>query len=293
MLDPKHLISFKRKRRRKAISAYSAILIVATIVVVGMAAGLTVLKLDVGLNTTTYQFSTSSTTNYDSSAVVSSSSLYSTSYSSVFSSTRPTTSTGTSETTLYISTSSIQSSQPSYPTSTSSTMVTSTLSASKTTSSSSPITTSATTASSSSGSSTTTTTSTVSSSTSQNYQIFQANERYFAGYTAKTYSARVTNVSAEWRVPTANCSVVPPGQYYPTSAMYVGIEDEYSIEQIGTEADCRFGSPTYFAWYEFYPSAGSMYISSVLPGDQISAFVSYSISSAIYTLSITDLTSGK
>lgn len=52
-------------------------------------------------------------------------------------------------------------------------------------------------------------------------------------------------------VPTVDC-IVTPTSY---SAFWVGL-DGYSsktVEQIGTEADCKGATPSYYAWYEFYP----------------------------------------
>jgi hypothetical protein len=104
-----------------------------------------------------------------------------------------------------------------------------------------------------------------------------------------------TDAKASWTVPAANCSVTPGTRSTPTySSFWVGI-DGYSsstVEQIGTDSDCDGTTPTYYAWYEFYP-ADSFEISSVAikPGDQISAEVSYSGSK--FTVTITDETTKK
>src|SRR5579875_2281042 len=84
------------RNRRQAISAFSAILLVATILVVGMAAGLTVLKFDFGSNTTSDQSSVSTAiSSYDSATSSSSSTFYATTTSTSDS----TTTTGPFETT--------------------------------------------------------------------------------------------------------------------------------------------------------------------------------------------------
>jgi hypothetical protein len=64
------------------------------------------------------------------------------------------------------------------------------------------------------------------------------------------------------------------------------------VEQTGTDSDCDGKSPTYYAWYEFYP-AGSILISSVpvSPGNQMSAAVTYSGSE--FTIKITNESTGK
>ena len=46
-------------------------------------------------------------------------------------------------------------------------------------------------------------------------------------------SSDLTNVSASWVVPSANCVGAPKNEYYPQAAMWVGIEDFRNIEPIG------------------------------------------------------------
>jgi len=99
-----------------------------------------------------------------------------------------------------------------------------------------------------------------------------------------------TKALGSWTVPTVTCSVTP-NTY---SSFWVGL-DGYSsntVEQIGTDSDCNGSSPSYYAWYEFYPH-GSVLISSlsIRPGDRISAAVSYSGSE--FTVTITDEFTGK
>ena len=74
--------------------------------------------------------------------------------------------------------------------------------------------------------------------------------------------------------------------------MWVGIDDQSKIEQIGTSSNCEYGSPQYYAWYAFWPSTYSIYINNVNPGDIMVASVSYNPSSFIYALSIHDVTNG-
>jgi hypothetical protein len=61
----------------------------------------------------------------------------------------------------------------------------------------------------------------------------------------------VTSVSGSWKVPGVTCS----GRSSQYSSFWVGIDGWYSdtVEQIGTESDCSSGTPSYYAWYEFYP----------------------------------------
>ena len=94
----------------------------------------------------------------------------------------------------------------------------------------------------------------------------------------------VTDAKGSWIVPSVTCS-----SSTTYSSYWVGI-DGYSsntVEQTGTDSDCSSGHGVYYAWYEFYPNP-SITIGgfTVLPGDKISAEVSYS--GGVFTTSITD-----
>jgi hypothetical protein len=99
-----------------------------------------------------------------------------------------------------------------------------------------------------------------------------------------------TSAKASWTVPTVNCTKTP-NTY---AAFWVGLDGWTSstVEQTGTDSDCDGKTPSYYAWYEFYP-AGSVLISSVTvaPGNQMSASVVYS--SSEFTITITNETTGK
>ena len=98
-----------------------------------------------------------------------------------------------------------------------------------------------------------------------------------------------TSAVGSWIVPTATCS---SGNQY--AAFWVGIDgyNSSSVEQTGTDSDCKGSKPNYYAWYEFYPNPSFM-ISSVTikPGDRMSASVTYNGSQ--FTVTITDVTTGK
>jgi hypothetical protein len=101
--------------------------------------------------------------------------------------------------------------------------------------------------------------------------------------------ASFTAAKGTWIVPAVICS---SGDQY--AGFYVGL-DGYSsgtVEQTGTESDCDGGTPSYYAWYEFYPSA-SVEITSltIAPGDRMLAKVVYNGSD--FTIAIADLTTGK
>lgn len=60
----------------------------------------------------------------------------------------------------------------------------------------------------------------------------------------------------------------------------------------GTDSDCSNGTPTYYAWYEFYPQpsyyAGKL--TNLSPGDVMTASVTYNTTSNRFTAVITDTT---
>ena len=122
-----------------------------------------------------------------------------------------------------------------------------------------------------------------------------ANSLNWAGY-AVTGSS-ITSVSGSWVQPAASCS----GKKATQSAFWVGIDgyapNDPTVQQIGTDADCSKGtkkvpsSPSYYAWYELYPSAlvplttpGHPY--PVAPGDVLTGSVSES--GASVTVSLAD-----
>lgn len=104
-----------------------------------------------------------------------------------------------------------------------------------------------------------------------------------------------TDAKASWTVPTVNCSVTPGTNSSPTySSFWVGIDGytSSSVEQTGTDSDCNGSTPTYYAWYEFYPNPSYEILTiNVRPGDEMSAEVSYLGSQ--FTVTITDKTTGK
>jgi hypothetical protein len=99
-----------------------------------------------------------------------------------------------------------------------------------------------------------------------------------------------TSAKGSWTIPTVTCSKTP-NTY---SSFWVGIDGWTSttVEQTGTDSDCDGSSPSYYAWYEFYP-AGSVLISSVpvSPGNHMSASVTYS--GTEFTVTITNESTGK
>lgn len=99
-------------------------------------------------------------------------------------------------------------------------------------------------------------------------------------------------VSAEgsWIVPPATC---PSGYQY--AAFWVGLDGYFSdtVEQTGTDSDCDGGTPSYYAWFEFYPRPSfNINTLSIAPGDRMWAKVVYGGNSE-FSITITDVTTGQ
>jgi hypothetical protein len=104
--------------------------------------------------------------------------------------------------------------------------------------------------------------------------------------------ASFTWAKGSWVVPAATCSGVTSDQY---ASFWVGLDgyNSNTVEQTGTDSDCVGGTPNYYAWYEFYPSA-SFNVDNfpVAPGDVIAAAVYYSATTDRFTVQITNETTG-
>jgi hypothetical protein len=132
-------------------------------------------------------------------------------------------------------------------------------------------------------------------SSSQSSISFLSSSGNWSGYAFYTSSGTTVNsVQGEWVVPAANGSVTPNAY----SSFWVGIDganpnlptNEETVEQIGTDSDTLSGVPSYYVWYEMYPSGSHEIASmSISPGDTMSASVQYVASTGQFTLSITDL----
>jgi hypothetical protein len=113
----------------------------------------------------------------------------------------------------------------------------------------------------------------------------------------------VTDVKGSWVVPTATCPAGSNGY----SSFWVGIDgfSSNTVEQTGTDSDCvslngKTGTPTYYAWFEFYPAGGYLigFPRAITPGDQMTAEVKYAGTSGgprgrpsgpQFTITITDV----
>jgi hypothetical protein len=121
----------------------------------------------------------------------------------------------------------------------------------------------------------------------------------WGGYVVNSTAGSVSKVSASWTVPTiagVSGSTCPDVQKtWDSNSVWIGIDGfgNPTVEQTGTSADCFYGTVSYYAWYEFYPS-GSVVVFTVKPGDSIKATVTYTGTSGgvpQFKTTITDTTS--
>lgn len=100
-----------------------------------------------------------------------------------------------------------------------------------------------------------------------------------------TSGTKYSKVAGKWTEPTGKC-----GSATSLAAFWVGIDgySTNSVEQDGTIIECVSGTPSYFDWWEMYPTNAVQVVNSVKPGDKIAASVVRSGTS--YTLKVTDST---
>lgn len=118
------------------------------------------------------------------------------------------------------------------------------------------------------------------------HKLTHATSSNWAGWdnTGGTY----TSVSASWVQPTITCAKRETSY----ASFWIGLDGDgsNSVEQTGSEGDCRHGTPAYYSWYEFYPAYPVNYSNTVRPGDHFSSTVTYS--AGRYTLVLSDTTQG-
>lgn len=124
-----------------------------------------------------------------------------------------------------------------------------------------------------------------------NVKAGTSTSRNWGGYAVTGPAGSVTEVQASWVVPEVTCRTGESSY----SSFWTGIDGYGSrtVEQTGTDSDCRNGTPTYYAWYEFYPRVSRTVMSlSVAPGDIMSADVRYDPERARFVVSLANLTRG-
>jgi hypothetical protein len=112
----------------------------------------------------------------------------------------------------------------------------------------------------------------------------------WAGYVLPTTPGSVTQVGANWTVPTANCTSTPNTH----SSSWVGIDGQLNSQvlQTGTETDCTKGQQTDYGWFENYPSPPVALEIVVHPGDVINGDLEQ-VAPGYWNYTLTDLTSGQ
>jgi Peptidase A4 family len=114
----------------------------------------------------------------------------------------------------------------------------------------------------------------------------------WSGY-AVTGKKQYTYVHSTFVQPAITCTGVAD-QFVSEWAGLDGFNNE-TVEQDGTDAWCAGAghtTPKYEAWYEMYP-ANSVNTFAVHPGDVIDVSVSYSDSTSDFSLTVSDLSTGK
>jgi hypothetical protein len=113
----------------------------------------------------------------------------------------------------------------------------------------------------------------------------------WAGYAATSKGDyEVTEAYTVFFVPSISCGSVEP----TLSDQWTGIDgfSSSTVEQEGVTEYCTTngGSPTYVAWFEFYPENVD-YVMDVSAGDEIEAYTEFSYATDVFTVVLSDLTS--
>ena len=111
----------------------------------------------------------------------------------------------------------------------------------------------------------------------------------WSGYATYQPATTFTDVKGSWVQPSVSC----PSKTAQYASFWVGLDgyNSNSVEQIGTDSDCRGRNrPVYYAWYEMYPAYPVNLSMAVHPGDTMSAEVV--TSGSTFTLTITNVTTG-
>ncbi len=122
-----------------------------------------------------------------------------------------------------------------------------------------------------------------------NIRLRHGTSSNWSGYAAYGANGSFNSVSANWQQPAVSCT-----SQNAYSSYWVGLDgyNSSTVEQLGTEADCSGGTPSYSAWYEMYPKRSFSVGVVIHAGDNMAASVTYGGGNS-YTLNLTDLTTGK
>ena len=121
--------------------------------------------------------------------------------------------------------------------------------------------------------------------------LYSTTSSNWAGYAVTGAKGSVTFVNGSWIVPTVTGCTAAVHSY---SSFWVGIDgySSTSVEQTGTDSDCNGATPTYYAWYEFYPKPSHLVSTlTIHAGDVVYAQVSFA--GGKFTCVIKDVTTAK
>jgi Peptidase A4 family len=109
----------------------------------------------------------------------------------------------------------------------------------------------------------------------------------WSGYVA--HNGPYKSISASWIEPKGHCS----GPRHKFSSFWVGLDgyNSGSVEQTGSEVDCKGGSPQYYSWYEMFPKFPVRFHNTVRPGDHFRGSVIYH-GGGRFILKLSDTTRG-
>ena len=119
-------------------------------------------------------------------------------------------------------------------------------------------------------------------------QATTVRSRNWAGYVVARPGVRITDVRGSWIQPAIRCD----GAARQFSSYWIGIDGAANdtLEQLGTEADCRNGRATYAAWWETIPEPETRVDLLVRPGDELVASI-HSVGDR-YRMSLRNRTTG-
>jgi hypothetical protein len=109
----------------------------------------------------------------------------------------------------------------------------------------------------------------------------------WSGYAA--HNGPYKSISASWVEPRGHCG--SSGHKY--SSFWVGLDGfkDKTVEQTGSEVDCKGGSPRYYSWFEMFPKFPVRFRNTVRPGDHFHGSVTYN-GGGRFTLKLSDKTRG-
>jgi hypothetical protein len=121
----------------------------------------------------------------------------------------------------------------------------------------------------------------------------QFTSRNWDGYItySSSESTDFSSVQASWIQPTVTCE-----KSHAWTVFWVGLDGWFNntVEQGGSEAYCENAqdAPSYYLWWEMYPTVPIQTDMQINAGDQVTASVTYKTKSDNFVIDVTDSTSG-